>query len=185
MRPRLSILFINNVLPHNAGNSPCVLLSTFSSQTLKGSILQIISVEIHQVVPGSKHAEPHLQPKLGPQHKHKYIRNPARNQQKHTALSWPPWFCVSQIPWINNYLCHPGRKGMYDMAMKPPGFFIYKKCFHYLWKARHVNYTALSRKKYVPKTMPRSRTREEWGYGHASFAMFSFTSLFYCWGGGD
>lgn len=148
-------------------------------------LFQIISVEIHQVVPGSKHSEPHLQPKLGPQQKHKYIRNPAKNPQKHTALSWPPWFCVSQIPWINNYLCHPGRKGMYDMAMKPPGFFIYKKCFHYLWKARHVNYTALSRKKYVPKTMPRSRTREEWGYGHASFAMFSFTSLFYCWGGGD
>lgn len=37
----------------------------------------------------------------------------------------------------------------------------------------------------MPKTMPRSRTQEEWGYGRASFAVFSFTSLFYCRGGGD
>lgn len=37
-RPQLSILVVNNVLSHKAGNVPCALPSPFSSQTLKGSI---------------------------------------------------------------------------------------------------------------------------------------------------
>lgn len=62
-RPWLSILFINYVLSHNAGNISCAEFFLFPDTK---RVFQIISVEKHQVVPGSKHSEPHLQPKLTP-----------------------------------------------------------------------------------------------------------------------